>query len=60
MEHGRCGYRCVFDIIGTGVLLVGFVLWQRMNRRAPLLPLQVFDNRDFSAAACPRWPSGSS
>ncbi|PWK85422.1 EmrB/QacA subfamily drug resistance transporter [Lentzea atacamensis] len=42
----------VFDIIGTGVLLlVGFVLWQRMNRRAPLLPLQVFDNRDFSAGS---------
>jgi EmrB/QacA subfamily drug resistance transporter len=40
----------IFDIIGTGVLLLGcFVLWQRVNRRAPLLPLQIFTNRTFSA-----------
>ncbi|MEV7044740.1 DHA2 family efflux MFS transporter permease subunit [Amycolatopsis sp. NPDC051061] len=40
----------VFEIIGLGVaLLVGFVLWQRANRKEPLLPLEVFGNRTFSA-----------
>src|SRR5438874_4187978 len=40
----------VFEIIGAGVvLLVAFLLWQRFNRREPLLPLQVFSNRNFSA-----------
>lgn len=39
----------IFDIIGAGVLLLGgFVLWQRVNRHAPLLPLQIFNNRNFS------------
>ncbi|MDT7728860.1 MAG: hypothetical protein QOI21_5436 [Actinomycetota bacterium] len=40
----------VFEIIGAGVLfLVGFTVWQRYNRAEPLLPLQIFKNRNFSA-----------
>ncbi|MBB5953797.1 EmrB/QacA subfamily drug resistance transporter [Saccharothrix tamanrassetensis] len=40
----------VFEIIGAGVvLLVAFVLWQRYNKREPLLPLAVFGDRNFSA-----------
>ena len=38
------------EIIGAGVLLlVAFVIWQRLNTREPLLPLAVFRNRNFSA-----------
>ncbi|GAB2961304.1 DHA2 family efflux MFS transporter permease subunit [Amycolatopsis acidiphila] len=40
----------IFEIIGAGVLfLVAFVVWQRFNTREPLLPLRVFNNRNFSA-----------
>jgi len=40
----------VVEVIGAGVLLlVAFVVWQRYNRREPLLPLRVFVNRNFSA-----------
>jgi EmrB/QacA subfamily drug resistance transporter len=40
----------VFEIIGAGVLLlVTFVVWQRVNRNEALLPLKVFKNRNFSA-----------
>ncbi|HKN55671.1 MAG TPA: DHA2 family efflux MFS transporter permease subunit [Amycolatopsis sp.] len=40
----------VFEIIAAGVvLMVAFVVWQRINKREPLLPLQVFGNRNFSA-----------
>ncbi|WP_020668171.1 DHA2 family efflux MFS transporter permease subunit [Amycolatopsis nigrescens] len=40
----------VFEIIGAGVLLLaGFVLWQRFNRKEPLLPLRVFANHNFTA-----------
>ncbi|WP_410569149.1 DHA2 family efflux MFS transporter permease subunit [Amycolatopsis sp. cmx-4-61] len=40
----------VFEIIGAGVvLMIAFLVWQRVNRREPLLPLQVFSNRNFSA-----------
>ena len=40
----------VFEIIGAGVLLlIAFLVWQRYNKREPLLPLQVFANRNFSA-----------
>jgi EmrB/QacA subfamily drug resistance transporter len=40
----------VFEIIGAGVvLLLAFLAWQRFNKREPLLPLQVFSNRNFSA-----------
>jgi EmrB/QacA subfamily drug resistance transporter len=39
------------EIIGIGVvLLVVFVIWQRMNRDEPLLPLSLFGSRTFSAA----------
>ncbi|WP_410576731.1 MFS transporter [Amycolatopsis sp. lyj-108] len=39
----------IFDIIVAGVLLLGgFVLWQLVNRREPLLPLRIFRHRDFS------------
>jgi EmrB/QacA subfamily drug resistance transporter len=41
----------VFEIIGFGVvLLVAFVVWQRVNRQEPLLPLGVFSHRNFSMA----------
>jgi EmrB/QacA subfamily drug resistance transporter len=40
----------IFEIIGAGVLiLAAFVFWQRINRREPLVPLEVFGNRNFSA-----------
>ncbi|GAA3847741.1 MFS transporter [Amycolatopsis tucumanensis] len=40
----------VVEVIAAGVLLLaGFVVWQRYNRREPLLPLRVFANRNFSA-----------
>jgi EmrB/QacA subfamily drug resistance transporter len=40
----------VFEIIAAGVaLLVAFAVWQRFNRREPLLPLRVFGNRNFSS-----------
>jgi EmrB/QacA subfamily drug resistance transporter len=39
----------ISEIIGAGVvLLVVFVVWQRFNRREPLLPLNVFRHRNFS------------
>ncbi|HET6287174.1 MAG TPA: DHA2 family efflux MFS transporter permease subunit [Amycolatopsis sp.] len=52
-DWGRAfGPITVFEIIGTGLaLLVAFVLWQRFNRKEPLLPLGVFANRNFSAGA---------
>ncbi|MER6664060.1 MDR family MFS transporter [Amycolatopsis japonica] len=50
IQNGRTyGWGTAFDIIGAGVLLLGgFVLWQRANRREPLLPLRIFRHRDFS------------
>ncbi|MFC0545690.1 DHA2 family efflux MFS transporter permease subunit [Kutzneria chonburiensis] len=37
-------------VLGAGVaLLVAFVVWQRHNRRQPLVPLGVFADRNFSA-----------
>jgi EmrB/QacA subfamily drug resistance transporter len=40
----------VFEIIGAGlVLLAVFLVWQRFNTREPLLPLRIFNNRNFSA-----------
>jgi EmrB/QacA subfamily drug resistance transporter len=39
----------ILEIIGAGVVvLVAFVIWQRYNRKEPLVPLRVFDNRNFS------------
>jgi EmrB/QacA subfamily drug resistance transporter len=39
------------EIIGVGVvLLIAFVVWQRMNRNEPLLPLTLFGHRTFSSA----------
>ncbi|MEF2977023.1 DHA2 family efflux MFS transporter permease subunit [Subtercola sp. YIM 133946] len=41
----------VWGLIITGiVLLVAFVVWQRVNRGEPLLPLKVFRDRNFSLA----------
>jgi EmrB/QacA subfamily drug resistance transporter len=38
------------EIIGLGVaLLVVFVVWQRVNRNEPLLPLSLFGRRTFAA-----------
>jgi len=43
------GWISIPEIIGAGVvLLVVFVLWQRYNRGEPLVPLRVFNNRNFS------------
>jgi EmrB/QacA subfamily drug resistance transporter len=36
-------------IAGGAILLVAFVVWQRFNRKEPLVPLRVFANRNFSA-----------
>lgn len=39
------------EIIAAGVvLLIVFVVWQRLNRDEPLLPLTLFGNRTFSSA----------
>ncbi|HVV13161.1 MFS transporter [Amycolatopsis sp.] len=52
-DWGRAwGPITVFEIIGAGVvLLVLFLVWQRFNTREPLLPLRVFNNRNFSAGS---------
>jgi EmrB/QacA subfamily drug resistance transporter len=39
------------EIIAAGVvLLVAFVVWQRINQNEPLLPLSLFGSRTFSSA----------
>ncbi len=41
----------VWLLIGTGVVvLVGFVVWQAVNRGEPLVPLGLFRDRNFSLA----------
>ncbi len=41
----------VWSLIITGiVLLVAFVIWQRINRGEPLVPLRLFGDRNFSLA----------
>ena len=41
----------VWSLIIAGlVVLVGFVVWQRFNNGEPLLPLQLFGDRNFSLA----------
>lgn len=41
----------VWSLIGTGIfLMVVFVVWQRVNRAEPLLPLGLFKDRNFSLA----------
>ena len=41
----------VWSLIITGiVLLVGFVVWQKLNRGEPLVPLRLFGDRNFSLA----------
>ncbi len=41
----------VWVLIGTGVVvLVGFVVWQAVNRGEPLVPLGLFRDRNFSLA----------
>lgn len=41
----------VWSLIISGiVLLVAFVVWQRINRGEPLLPLKLFRDRNFSLA----------
>ena len=37
-------------IIAGLVVLVGFVVWQAVNRREPLVPLSLFRDRNFSVA----------
>ncbi|MFE6614777.1 DHA2 family efflux MFS transporter permease subunit [Amycolatopsis sp. NPDC057786] len=53
IQNGQTyGWGKAFEVIGAGVLLLaGFVLWQRANRREPLLPLRIFRHRDFSLGA---------
>jgi MFS family permease len=42
----------IAEIIAGGlVLFVAFVVWQRFNRREPLVPLRVFSNRNFSTGS---------
>jgi EmrB/QacA subfamily drug resistance transporter len=37
------------ELISAGVvLLIGFVAWQAVNKKEPLLPLRIFANRNFS------------
>ncbi|WP_022882085.1 DHA2 family efflux MFS transporter permease subunit [Gryllotalpicola ginsengisoli] len=38
------------SVIGGVVVLALFVLWQRVNRKEPLLPLGLFSDRNFSLA----------
>ena len=39
------------SLIGFGVLvMVGFVIWQAVNRAEPLVPLRIFRDRNFSLA----------
>lgn len=46
------GWVTVPGLIGTGVvLLLVFVWWQARNRAAPLVPLRLFADRNFSLAA---------
>ncbi|MEE1622521.1 DHA2 family efflux MFS transporter permease subunit [Zafaria sp. J156] len=41
----------VWHLIGAGVaVLAAFLLWQRLNRHEPLLPLGLFRDRNFSLA----------
>jgi len=41
----------VWSLIIAGiVVLIGFVVWQRVNRGEPLLPLKLFRDRNFSLA----------
>ncbi|MBF4459902.1 MFS transporter [Pseudoclavibacter sp. VKM Ac-2867] len=41
----------VWGLIVSGVVvLVGFVVWQRFNRKEPLLPLGLFRDRNFTVA----------
>lgn len=50
-DWGRvAGPVTIFEVLAAGiVLLFAFVVWQRFNRKEPLLPLNVFGNRNFSA-----------
>jgi EmrB/QacA subfamily drug resistance transporter len=41
----------IWAMIATGaVLMAGFVFWQAVNKREPLIPLRIFRDRDFSLA----------
>ncbi|CAN5239587.1 hypothetical protein BH09ACT8_BH09ACT8_22630 [soil metagenome] len=41
----------IWALIVAGVLVMaGFVYWQAVNKREPLIPLQIFRDRDFSLA----------
>ena len=41
----------MWGLIITGVVvLVGFVIWQRTNQGEPLVPLELFRDRNFSLA----------
>jgi len=45
------GFISVWSLITLGVIvLVAFVAWQALNKREPLLPLELFRDRDFSLA----------
>ena len=49
-DWGSVGRVTVFEIIGAGVLLLVVFVSGSGSTREPLLPLQVFSNRNFSAA----------
>ncbi|KHL14569.1 UNVERIFIED_CONTAM: multidrug MFS transporter [Mumia flava] len=46
------GFVTVWGLIATGVVVLGiFVVWQRVNRAEPLVPLSLFRDRNFSLSA---------
>ncbi|MFI6078726.1 MFS transporter [Actinoplanes sp. NPDC051343] len=48
-DAGWTAPRVLAELIGGGLLLVGFVVWQGRNR-TPMLPLFLFKSREFSLA----------
>ncbi|MCL2543241.1 MAG: DHA2 family efflux MFS transporter permease subunit [Nocardioidaceae bacterium] len=48
-QHHWAGW-IIAMIAGGLVLFVVFVLWQRMNKREPLVPLGLFEDRNFSVS----------
>ena len=44
-------------LIGGGILLVAFVLWE-WRAKAPLLPLRLFRDRSFTVAYLQQWQAG--
>jgi EmrB/QacA subfamily drug resistance transporter len=46
------GRLTITETFGIGIILItAFVVWQRLNRSEPLIPLTIFRNRNFSLAS---------